>query len=462
VANGSVCLTYITGTKQSTSWHESYTDQLGALLATPQILAGGKLAVRYGTGGIVEARNKAVAQFLESDTEWLWWIDTDMGFEPNTVQRLLAAAHPTERPIVGGLCFAMKETQRDGYGGYRTEPRPTIFDWVENADGQSGFTGRADYPINELTRCGATGSACLLIHRSVFEKIGSNWYDQMHNPSTNQVMGEDMSFCARAAIAGFPIYVHTGIRTTHHKEVWLGEQDYWNWRQVPPATEHVAVIVPVLNRPQNVKPFIDSLRASTGLANAYFVCEEGDTEERQELAQSTLDCDETIVAPTAHTFAEKINYAVKRQKLLGCYKWIFIVGDDVRFRPGWLDHALHVARVSGANVIGTNDLGNPSVTSGAHATHMLINTDYIAEQGASWDGPGIVCHEGYSHNFVDNEIVMAAKQRGTFAMALGSIVEHLHPAWGKAPPDETYLHGNREFKQDQQLFKQRATRHAAT
>jgi hypothetical protein len=50
----------------------------------------------------------------------------------------------------------------------------------------------------------------------------------------------------------------------------------------------------------------------------------------------------------------------------------------------------------------------------------------VAGVGASWDGPGIVCHEGYRHWFVDDEITVAAQLRGVFQAALGSHVEHLH------------------------------------
>ncbi len=92
---------------------------------------------------------------------------------------------------------------------------------------------------------------------------------------------------------------------------------------------------------------------------------------------------------------------------------------------------------------------------GEHAVHMLITRQYIDEHGASWDGPGIVCHEGYRHWFVDDEIVNVAKLRGTFVAALGSKVEHLHPAWGKAELDDTYKLGSHAKQSDKTLFDKR-------
>lgn len=92
-----------------------------------RVMRGGFLAMRCGTGGIVTARNEVAARFLERDAEWLLWVDTDMGFTADTADRLLAAADPTERPIVGALCFAQHEYATDGMGGFRTRPRPTLY-----------------------------------------------------------------------------------------------------------------------------------------------------------------------------------------------------------------------------------------------------------------------------------------------------------------------------------------------
>src|SRR4029077_20483144 len=151
------------------------------------------------------------------------------------------------------------------------------------------------------------------------------------------------------------------------------------------------------------------------------------------------------------TFAEKVNQAYRETD----EPWLFLVGDDVRFQPGWLDQAQHAAR-DGAHVIGTNDLHNPLVLKGEHATHLLIRRNYIDERGASWDGPKVVCHEGYGHWFVDNEIVSVAKQRKVWAFAHHSKVEHLHPLWGGAETDATYELGQSRIVEDKALFEARS------
>lgn len=450
-----VCLAYVHSTEVAYSWHQSVMDLIGWDMARGGRLAGGGyLAVRCGTGGLIEARNKVAETFLDTDAEWLFVLDTDMGFAPDTLDRLLAAADPVERPIVGALCFAQREVEQDGMSGFRCAPRATIIDWIDTPTGKR-FVGRAAWAPGAVVQCAATGMACIVIHRSVIEKLreahGPALYERIAT-GDGSLLGEDVSFCVRAGAAGFPVFVHTGVRTTHLKQLWLSEQDYWAAAAPPPATERTAVIVPVLGRPQNAAPFMESLRASTGLADVYVIAERDDPE-----TAAAWKAVKAHVLYGGRTFAEKVNAAYKA---IGQHTpWLFLCGDDVRFHAGWLDHAQHTARTLGAAVIGTNDLANPRVMAGEHGTHLLVSRDYVAEVGASWDGPGVVCHEGYSHWFVDDEIVTAAKQRGVWASALGSVVEHLHPIAGKAADDDTYARGRRRAAADQTLFASRCAVH---
>jgi hypothetical protein len=204
------------------------------------------------------------------------------------------------------------------------------------------------------------------------------------------------------------------------------------------------VIVPVLQRPANAAPLMASLRASGADAAAYAVCQSDD----DDTAAAWLDTGAEVLDS-----GEQVSFAAKAN--LGYAKtsepWLFLCGDDVRFHLGWLANALLVAgRV--ADVIGTNDLGNPRVVAGQHATHLLIRRAYVDTFGGGWDGPGILCHEGYRHWYVDDEIVTAARQRQVWAMARSAVVEHLHPAWGKAEMDPTYALGQVAAPADRQRF----------
>lgn len=222
-----VIVAYVHSHEVAHSWHVSM-EALRAWDLQHDAHVAGTIRLRCGFQGVPAARNAAVSAFLSIEGyDWLWWVDTDMGFRPDTVDRLLEAADPVQRPVVGALAFAHKYPDEDGLNGYRTEQVATIYDWV-STDEARGFIARPSYPVNELVRCAGTGSACILIHRRVFECIRATqpdrqWYDPVPNPGLGGMIGEDLSFCLRCAIAGIPIHVHTGIPTNHQKTVWLNE-----------------------------------------------------------------------------------------------------------------------------------------------------------------------------------------------------------------------------------------------
>lgn len=237
--SGAVTVAYVHGNHEygdlvTHSWHVSLTELVAWDMSHEmRVIRGGWIAVRCGTDGLVEARNKAIIEFLrDRNSEWLCWIDTDMGFEPDMIDRLVEATGASERKVIGALCFSWRETKPDGMGGFRCEPRPTIFDWRTIGD-ETGFIGRRVYEPNALMQCGGTGSAAILIHRSVLlailDKFGPVWYDRIPNPTPGmdaKLIGEDLSFCMRVGAVGVPMFVHTGVPTTHHKSAWVGEMDY--------------------------------------------------------------------------------------------------------------------------------------------------------------------------------------------------------------------------------------------
>ena len=65
-----------------------------------------------GTMGVADARSEIVQLFLTSDAEWLFMVDTDMGFEPDTVDRMVISAEQNQVKVLGGLAFALKTDPR--------------------------------------------------------------------------------------------------------------------------------------------------------------------------------------------------------------------------------------------------------------------------------------------------------------------------------------------------------------
>jgi hypothetical protein len=232
ISASSVQIAYMHGGQVSHSWHQSLMNMIAYDKSVGlNVIENAPFAVFCsGPNSLVEGRNLAVQHFLDqTDAEWLFFVDTDMGFSPEAMERLLLAADPEERPVVGGLCFALKHVGSDGRGGMRVMPVPTLFMWAKNPKQGMGFANRFRYPPDAMVPVAGTGAAFILMHRSALEavrdKFGDAWYDFVSYEDGAQV-SEDLSFCYRLGIVGKPIYVHTGVQVSHHKSFWLSESDY--------------------------------------------------------------------------------------------------------------------------------------------------------------------------------------------------------------------------------------------
>ncbi len=207
-------------------------------------------------------------------------------------------------------------------------------------------------------------------------------------------------------------------------------------------------LIPVRGRPANAQPLADSIRQNTTVPHSIiFVCSRGDTPQID--ACTATKARVLLVDGGDYEYARKINFAASHETTDG--EWLFLGADDLAFHPGWDEAALSLPAT--ALVIGTNDLGNPTVMAGKHATHSLVHRSYIAR--GTIDEPGLLLHPGYQHNFVDNEFIATAKSRGVWAFAANSHVEHLHPFWRKSEDDQVYELGRRTYHADARTWRKR-------
>lgn len=173
-----------------------------------------------GSALVSRQRNEIVSTFLDStDSAWLLMLDADEVLSAQAFDKLVAAAHDTERPLVAGLYFGAFDQ-----GGLIPTPVPLIYAAM---DGK--YAALHDYPIDQLIEVDAAGTGCMLIHRSILEAIratateheGSNWCWFNDGPINGHWFGEDLIFCRRVQAAGFPIHAHTGALLPHRKRFWL-------------------------------------------------------------------------------------------------------------------------------------------------------------------------------------------------------------------------------------------------
>lgn len=177
------------------------------------------LALQSGPN-ISTGRNQMVNAFLtEYTAPWLLMADTDMWFPADTASRLIAAADPVDRPIVGALCFSQN---------HEGDPYSTMYEVTEPEPGKLAFIRFKEWPEDTCVRVSATGAACLLLHRDALERIekttndpAAPWFRESAVGAPLSLMGEDMTFCLRAGAAGIPVHVHTGVRAGHMKTTML-------------------------------------------------------------------------------------------------------------------------------------------------------------------------------------------------------------------------------------------------
>jgi hypothetical protein len=205
----------------------------------------------------------------------------------------------------------------------------------------------------------------------------------------------------------------------------------------------LAVLVPVLRRPHRVKPLLESFAAVTPEPfSVCFICDGDDHGEQQAVVAAGGK-------PVIHggSYAAKIHYGVS----LTSEPLIFAAADDLTPQPGWFEAAMTYID-EGFEIVGVNDLIERRPGREGHATHFLMTRAY-AERETIDGGPGPF-HQGYGHNFCDDELIATAKRRGVYAYAENSHVRHDHPMAG-APDDETYRKGRAQFARDRRLFLRR-------
>jgi hypothetical protein len=223
------------------------------------------------------------------------------------------------------------------------------------------------------------------------------------------------------------------------------------------SDQRTLIVIPVLMRPHRAQQVAASVAAATPEPHrVMFVANMGDTAEI-EACESTGH--PVLVMPYRHhPAAWRRNLGEWAKKINAAYwasdePYIFCGADDLVFHDGWLSAALAEMR-PGIGVVGTNDTANPAVVAGLHATHPLVARWY-ADRYGTVDQPGLVLHEGYAHEYVDNELVATAQARRAWAFAADSVVEHLHPNWGTAPRDPLYAQQQARMRYGRLLYQRR-------
>lgn len=213
----------------------------------------------------------------------------------------------------------------------------------------------------------------------------------------------------------------------------------------------IDIIIPTYGRPHRVAEVAADIAAATTVPHqVHFVVEADDHDSFDVTLAAHL---KPFINEGARSYSGAINTAMRYTD----GEWLFAGADDLHFHPGWDVAALRCAAENPwAHVIGTDDLLNPYVKQGVHATHYLVRRTYLDEVGGIVDeGPGSFLHEGYGHNYTDTEFIGTAKARCVFRPCFESIVAHLHESAGLSPRDATHDKADATYGADAELYESR-------
>jgi len=151
---------------------------------------------------IHENRNRLVAEFMQAGRDWLFMVDNDMVFEPRDVWELFRVA---DEKGPGIYC-----------GPYLSETGDVVVAGVWD-----GEVDHVYHPLQHVPtvpkQVGVVGAGFTLIHREVFEAIGSDhWYSSIRPDG-----GEDVSFCWRAREKGYIPWLVPNSQPGHFKSYLL-------------------------------------------------------------------------------------------------------------------------------------------------------------------------------------------------------------------------------------------------
>lgn len=163
------------------------------------------------------ARTQNGYAFLESEAEYIFLVDSDMMWVPQSLIRLLQTAKENKLKAVSGFTFMQPQGRIV----------PHAYQLIPNRDGGYARSPYAVLPsTTEPFEVNAVGGACFLVHRDVYEallplsagKTAYPWQEEVYDPRLDAQIGEDLVFCQRIRAAGFSIWYEPRAVFLHAKK----------------------------------------------------------------------------------------------------------------------------------------------------------------------------------------------------------------------------------------------------
>ena len=169
--------------------------------------------ITCGTMTADHSRNRVVNEFLKSNAEWLFWIDSDTQVPGGAIGRMLAHG----RTLVSGLYYG------------KNPPHPPIA-YVRYNGAFTPIDKVTKWEKGQILKVDAAGMGCALTHRSVFEDIQANF-------QVLQIDGGGIVLAHNNDILGDIQTTNGAKKHEHDGKVYQGQ---WRVRLTKPTLESLA------------------------------------------------------------------------------------------------------------------------------------------------------------------------------------------------------------------------------
>ena len=180
-------------------------DQLPALFAQSlaMLQREGNTLVGFQIGSLVyDSRNNLAKKAIQAEADYVMWFDSDMTFQPDTLQRMVRKCEEEKLDFLSGVYFR------------RVPPyRTVLFDRLEIIEGKGcRWTSFESVPDGTFEIAGC-GFGCVLVRTEVIMSVAAKFGGRMFDPLEG--LGEDLSFCWRARQCGYKLYCDSTVECGH-------------------------------------------------------------------------------------------------------------------------------------------------------------------------------------------------------------------------------------------------------
>ena len=164
----------------------------------------GDTMIGFEVGSLVyNARNNLARQAIKAEADYVLWLDSDMVFSPDLLQRMMKVSKENDIDFLTGLCFRRKPPYT-----------PTLFDKLERLENGAGasYTALMSVPEGRF-KVGGCGFAGVLMTADVILSVSAKFGGRMFDPLPG--FGEDVAFCWRARQCGYDIWCDSEIELGH-------------------------------------------------------------------------------------------------------------------------------------------------------------------------------------------------------------------------------------------------------